>query len=231
MLHCSVRSHSASSVLKRRSEAGVIHSEVWLVRAMKAIAVQQYGGRNNSTSPSFPSPSSTPDQVLVRVKSAGVNPVDWEIAAGYLDPLMNVHFLLILGWDVSGVVVSVGAAVWEYQAGDEVIGYVRKDEVQHGTYAELVAAPVRTLVCKPMSMDWHQAAGLPLAGLTAYQSLKRVDATRGETVLIHAAAGGVGSLGVQIAVAKGLRVIGTASERNHDFLRTLGAEPVAHKRY
>ncbi|MEV6569299.1 NADP-dependent oxidoreductase [Streptomyces kronopolitis] len=195
---------------------------------MKAISTQRYGDPEVLTYADLPDPKVAPDSVLIRVRAAGVNPVDWKILAGYLDPMMDTHFPLIPGWDVSGVVEAVGVDATEYAIGDEVIGYVRKDAVQQGAYAELVAAPVRTLARKPASLDWQQAAGLPLAGLTAYQSLARVDAKKGETVLVHAAAGGVGSLAVQIAVARGARVIGTASEGNHDFLRSLGAEPVTY---
>ena len=109
-----------------------------------------------------------------------------------------------------------------------MIAYARKDWVQGGTFAELVTAPVRTVARKPKSLDWHQAAGLPLAGLTAYQLLARLGLKEGETVLVHAAAGGVGLFAVQIARALGARVIGTASEGNHEFLRGLGAEPVTY---
>ncbi|MFJ6748944.1 MULTISPECIES: NADP-dependent oxidoreductase [unclassified Streptomyces] len=195
---------------------------------MKAISTSRYGGPEVLEHGEQPDPKVGPDAVLLRVKAAGVNPVDWKIVAGYLDPMMDAHFPLIPGWDVSGVVEAVGADATEFAVGDEVIGYVRKDSVQHGTYAEKVAAPVRTLARKPASLNWQEAAGLPLAGLTAYQALKRVGAQLGETVLVHAAAGGVGSLAVQIAVALGAHVIGTASERNHDFLRSLGAEPVTY---
>ncbi|MET7797122.1 NADP-dependent oxidoreductase [Streptomyces decoyicus] len=195
---------------------------------MKAIIANSYGGPEVLEYTDRPDPKVGPDSFLIRVKAAGVNPVDWKIVAGYLDPMMDVHFPLVPGWDVAGVVEAVGADATEYEVGDEVIGYVRKDEVQHGTYAELVAAPVRTLARKPASLSWQQAAGLPLAGLTAYQALARVGTKAGETVLVHAAAGGVGSLAVQIAVAQGARVIGTASERNHAFLRSLGAEPVTY---
>ncbi|MGK4583692.1 NADP-dependent oxidoreductase [Kitasatospora sp. HPMI-4] len=196
---------------------------------MKAIAIRRYGGPEVVEYTELPDPKVGPDSVLVRVRAAGVNPVDWKIREGYLDGMMDVHFPLIMGWDLAGVVQAVGGAVTEFRPGDEVIGYVRKDWVEHGTYAELVSAPVRTLARKPAALDWAQAGGLPLAGLTAYQSL--VEAARlrsGETVLIHAAAGGVGSLAVQIAKALGARVIGTASERNHAYLRGLGAEPVTY---
>ncbi|WP_039631191.1 NADP-dependent oxidoreductase [Streptomyces sp. 769] len=195
---------------------------------MKAITTNSYGGPEVLTYSEQPDPKVGPDSVLIRVHAAGVNPVDWKVVAGYLDGMMHAHFPLIPGWDVAGVVEAVGADATEYAVGDEVIGYVRKDEVQHGTYAELVAAPVRTLARKPDTLGWQQSAGLPLAGLTAYQSLKRARTKAGDLVLVHAAAGGVGSLAVQIAVAEGARVIGTASERNHDFLRSLGAEPVTY---
>ncbi|GAA2450719.1 NADP-dependent oxidoreductase [Streptomyces macrosporus] len=195
---------------------------------MKAIALKNYGGPDDLTLMDLPEPKLGPDAVLVRVKAAGVNPVDWKVGAGYLDAILDAHFPLIPGWDVAGVVERTGPEVHEFAPGDEVIGYVRKDWAQNGTYAELVAAPVRTLARKPAALDWRQAAGLPLAGLTAYQSLRRLDVGEGETVLVHAASGGVGSLATQIAVARGARVIGTASERNHDFLRELGAEPVTY---
>lgn len=198
------------------------------MRHMKAIVLHQYGGPDELTLQDLPDPKVAPGEVLVRVKAASVNPVDWKIGAGHLDAMMETHFPLIPGWDVAGVVEAVGLDVQEYAVGDEVIGYARKDSVQLGTYAELVAANVRLLAPKPAALDWTQAAGLPLAGLTAYQSLKRLGVGPGDTVLVHAAAGGVGSLGVQIARALGARVIGTASERNHDFLRDLGAEPVTY---
>lgn len=199
-----------------------------VVPGMKAIALNKYGGPDDLELTDLPEPRLGPDSVLVRVKAAGVNPVDWKVGAGHLDPVLDAHFPLVPGWDVAGVVERTGPDAGEFSPGDEVIGYVRKDWAQNGTYAELVAAPVRTLARKPAALDWNQAAGLPLAGLTAYQSLERLSVGEGQTVLVHAAAGGVGSLAVQIAAARGARVIGTASERNHDFLRTLGAEPVVY---
>ncbi len=141
---------------------------------------------------------------------------------------METHFPLVPDWDVAGVVERVGFDVEEFAPGDEVFGYIRKDSVQCGGYAELVSAHVRMLARKPTVLSWEQAAGMPLAGLAAYQAIKRVGVRAGETVLVHAAAGGVGSLGVQIAMALGARVIGTASERNHDFVRQLGGEPVVY---
>jgi NADPH:quinone reductase-like Zn-dependent oxidoreductase len=176
-----------------------------------------------------PEPKVGPDFVLVRAKAAGVNPVDWKIREGNLDGLLQTDFPVVPGWDLAGVVERTGPAVSEFSPGDEVMGYVREDHVGRGTYAELVAAPVRTLGRKPARLSWAEAAGLPLAGLTAYQSLTKALAVTGDdTVLIHAAAGGVGSFAVQIARAKGARVIGTAGPHNHDYLRELGAEPVRY---
>ncbi|GAA0528814.1 oxidoreductase [Saccharopolyspora subtropica] len=195
---------------------------------MKAIVLDEYGGPDALRLTDLPEPKVAPGEVLIRVKAAGVNPVDWKLGEGNLDGFMETHFPLIPGWDVAGVVERVGFDVTEYAPGDEVFGYIRKDAVQLGGYAELVSAHVRMLARKPAALSWEQAAGVPLAGLTAYQAIKRVGVGSGDTVLVHAAAGGVGSFGVQIAVARGARVIGTASERNHDFVRQLGAEPVTY---
>jgi NADPH:quinone reductase-like Zn-dependent oxidoreductase len=195
---------------------------------MKAITFAEYGDPDILQLTDVPDPKVGPGEVLIRVRSASVNPVDWKVMRGYLDGLMVVEFPAIPGWDVSGVVEAVGPDTPEWSPGDEVIAYARKDWVHGGTFAELVTAPVRTVARKPKSLDWHQAAGLPLAGLTAYQLLARLGLKEGETVLVHAAAGGVGLLAVQIARALGARVIGTASEGNHEFLRGLGAEPVTY---
>ncbi|PRY52963.1 NADPH:quinone reductase-like Zn-dependent oxidoreductase [Knoellia remsis] len=195
---------------------------------MRAITYSEYGTTDVLTSSEVPDPKVGPAEVLIRVRSASVNPVDWKIMAGYLDPLMQADFPVVPGWDVAGVVEAVGPDTPEFEVGDEVIAYARKDWVQHGTFAELVAAPVRTVARKPKALDWNEAAGLPLAGLTAYQLLTRLGVGEGDTVLVHAAAGGVGVLAVQIARALGARVIGTASSGNHDFLRELGVEPVEY---
>ncbi|WP_181188140.1 NADP-dependent oxidoreductase [Actinopolyspora mortivallis] len=196
---------------------------------MKAMALTEFGGPEVLSEHELDDPLVGPDRVLVETRAAGVNPVDWKIRRGYLRGLFPHHTPLVSGWDVAGVVRAVGPAVTDYRPGDEVVGYVREDHVQNGTYAELVAAPDRTLAHKPASVDFPEAAGLPLAGLTALQMLRAVGVGEQDSVLVHAAAGGVGHLGVQIARALGAsRVIGTASERNHEFLRELGAEPVTY---
>ena len=196
---------------------------------MKAIAIQRYGGPEVLELMDLPEPRLGPDVVLVRVRYAGVNPADWKIREGFIDDWFESHFPMVMGCDLSGVVERTGLGVTEFAPGDEVVGYVRADHMQRGTYGELVAAPVRTLAHKPRALDWRAAAGLPAAGLTAYQALRRhLRIGPGEVLLVHAAAGGVGSLAVQIGRALGARVIGTASERNHAFLRSLGAEPVTY---
>ncbi|MFJ7495320.1 NADP-dependent oxidoreductase [Streptomyces sp. NPDC097727] len=196
---------------------------------MKAISYSSYGGAEVLEYGERPDPKVGPDTVLVKVRAAAVNPVDWKAREGYLDAGLQAVFPVIPGWDMSGVVVQPGVAVDEFAVGDEVIGYVREDFLCRGTFAEYVAAPVRTLARKPLSLSFEEAAGLPLAGLTAYQVLHRtLKIQDGETVLVHAAAGGVGSLAVQIARHAGARVIGTASEPNHEHVRQLGGEPVAY---
>lgn len=195
---------------------------------MRAMTYDRFGGNEVLSQTEQPLPKVGPGEVLVRVRCAAVNPVDWKIMAGGLRDLMDTVFPVVPGWDVAGVVERTGIDAPEFSEGDEVIAYARKDYVHGGTFAEYVTVPVRCLARRPSALSWQQAAGLPLAGLTAYQTLTRLGTKEGETVLIHNAAGGVGSLGVQIARALGARVIGTASPANHDRLRELGAEPVAY---
>ncbi|GAB2802382.1 NADP-dependent oxidoreductase [Streptomyces daliensis] len=195
---------------------------------MKAITIRHYGDAEALELTERPTPEVAPGEFLVRVKAAGVNPADEKIAIGNLDGIMVTHFPLIPGFEMSGVIEARGFGATEFEIGDEVIGFVLKDWAQNGTYAELVSAPARTLARKPPSWDWPHAACLPLNGLTAHQAIKRVGVGEGDTVLIHGASGGVGTLAVQLAAVRGAHVIGTAGERNHDYLRELGATPVAY---
>jgi NADPH:quinone reductase-like Zn-dependent oxidoreductase len=196
---------------------------------VKAIAYTRFGDADVMSLQELPDPLIGPDHVLVDVRAAGVNPVDCKVRAGYLQGLLPHHLPLIPGWDVAGVVRAVGVGVHDWKPGDEVLAYARKDHVQFGTCAESVSVPDRMIARKPSTVDFVTAAALPLAGLTALQSLKVVGAGSGDVVLVHAAAGGVGHLQVQIARELGAsRVIGTASPRNHEFVRSLGAEPVAY---
>ncbi|MEU4424375.1 NADP-dependent oxidoreductase [Actinoplanes sp. NPDC024001] len=196
---------------------------------MKAIALDEYGDADVLRLRDLPDPAVGPDVVRIRVRAAGINPVDYKIRQGYLQGAFPHHTPLIPGWDVAGVVDAVGPAVTRFAVGDEVMAYARKDSVQHGTYAELVGVAEPAVAAKPASLDFVRAGGLPLAGLTAFQALTAVDVGPGDVVLVHAAAGGVGHLAVQLARALGAaRVIGTASSANHDFLRGLGCEPIEY---
>lgn len=194
-----------------------------VVRGMRAMTYDHYGDDSVLELTDQPMPKVGPGEVLVRVKTASVNPVDWKLMGGGLDQLMDVYFPVIPGWDVAGVVERVGIDTPEFAAGDEVFAYARKDVVHGGTFAEYVTVPVRALARKPAALDWAAAGALPLAGLTAYQSLSRLHVGPLDTVLIHNGAGGVGSLAVQIATAMGATVIASSSPANHGYLRELGA--------
>jgi NADPH:quinone reductase-like Zn-dependent oxidoreductase len=195
---------------------------------MRAVYYESFGGPEVLTVGELPDPPVGPDGVLVRVRAAGVNPVDYKIRQGKLQGAYPWAFPIVPGWDVAGVVEQVGPSVTEYAPGDEVIGYARKDHVQYGTSAELVGVFPRHLAPKPASASFAEAAALPLAGLTAAQTLDAAGVGSGDVVLVHNASGGVGSFAVQLAADRGARVLGTASERNHDYLRSLGAEPVTY---
>jgi NADPH:quinone reductase-like Zn-dependent oxidoreductase len=196
---------------------------------MRAVTYDSYAPDNSRlTYGEVEDPKVGPGQVLIQVRAAAVNPVDWKVMAGGLDGMMDAVFPVIPGWDVAGVVTRTGPDTPEFAVGDEVMAYARKDVVHAGTFAEYVAVAAPSVARKPAGLDWPQAAGLPLTGLTALRSLDRLEVGPGDVVLVHNAAGGVGSIAVQLGVHRGARVIGTASERNHDFVRELGAEPVAY---
>ncbi|PWD51350.1 alcohol dehydrogenase [Serinibacter arcticus] len=195
---------------------------------MKAITYSEFGSADVLTLTDLPEPHIGPDTMLVKVVAAGVNPVDHKIREGYLQGLIDATFPVVPGWDVAGVVVKPGLDTPEFAEGDEILAYARKDSLDGGSLAEYIAVPVRTATRKPAALSFEQAAALPLAGLTALQTVRRSGVREGQTVLVHAAAGGVGSIAVQLAVHAGARVVGTASPRNHDFLRSLGATPISY---
>jgi NADPH:quinone reductase-like Zn-dependent oxidoreductase len=196
---------------------------------MQAIALTEYGGPDVLAMTEVADPLVGPDRVLVRVHAAGVNPVDWKIRAGDLRSWFQHHEPLVPGFDMAGVVEQVGPAVTRFAVGDEVMGNVREDHLQYGTYAQLVSAPERTLALKPTSASFVEAAALPLAGLTALQVCQAAQVGADDIVLVHNASGGVGHLAVQIAGSMGAaRVIGTTGERNDDFVRSLGAHPLRY---
>jgi NADPH:quinone reductase-like Zn-dependent oxidoreductase len=195
---------------------------------MRAIAFEEFGDETVLDLVDLPRPNVGHFRALVRVKAAGVNPIDDKIRQGKMDGVIDTFFPVVPGWDLAGVVEEVHYTATGFQPGDEVIGCAYPDYLHHGSYAELVPVPVRALARKPRNATWEQSAGLPTAGLTAYQALEAIQARAGDTVLVHGASGGLGSLAVQIARILGAKVIGTASERNHEFLRDLGAQPVRY---
>ncbi|MEV4195580.1 NADP-dependent oxidoreductase [Streptomyces toxytricini] len=195
---------------------------------MRAVVVSQWGGPEVLTETEIDRPEPGLGEILVRVHAAGVNPVDWKTRA--TGALVSWDRIPVVGWDVSGTVEAVGPGVTLYRPGDEVYGMPRFPR-QAGGYAEYVTAPARHFARKPASLDHVQAAALPLAALTAWQALvDTAGVTAGQRVLVHAAAGGVGHLAVQIAKARGAYVIGTASAAKHGVLRGLGADELVDYR-
>jgi NADPH:quinone reductase-like Zn-dependent oxidoreductase len=194
---------------------------------VKAIVMRAHGGPDVLELQEAPRPEPAPTEVLVRVAVAGVNPVDWKVREEPWLPDLMGEPPLILGWDVAGTVEAVGYGVTRFAAGDPVFGMPWFPRLARA-YAEYVTAPSRQLARTPGVLDQEAAGGLPLAGLTAWQALVDTAGVReGHRVLVHAAAGGVGHLAVQIAKARGAEVIGTARADKHDFLRDLGVdEPI-----
>jgi len=196
---------------------------------MKAIVYRRYGGPEVLELAEVAPPKVNVDSVLIRVHAAAVNPVDLALRGGYGETTVPTYFPVIPGWDIAGVVEQVGIGVGEFKPGDEVIGYVRISVAhQHGGYAEQVATEPHMLAPKPANLSREEAAALPLNGLTAYQAVVRaLDVQAGSTLLVYGAAGGVGSLAVQIAIARGATVIGVAADSHAEMLRGLGARPVS----
>jgi NADPH:quinone reductase-like Zn-dependent oxidoreductase len=195
---------------------------------MKAVVAEQYGGAEVlELSDDLPMPRVGPNGVLVEMRAASVNPVDWKLRQGLLHAVMPVVFPVIWGCDLSGVVKEVGPSVTLFKPGDEVYGmkdgYVAK--TYRGTYAEYVVVPEKSLAAKPKALSHEQAAAVPLTALTAWQAMVNQGRLKpGQRVLIHAGAGGVGIMAIQIAKAFGAYVAATASARNQDLLRELGAD-------
>ena len=187
---------------------------------MRAISQRSLGGPEVLEVVETDRPEPGPGQVLVRVRAAGVNPADGKIRSGVVQRFADPPFTV--GLDFSGVVAAVGEQVTRFRAGDDVYGCVFPP---NGSYADYVVVAIDALAVKPGNLDHEHAAALPVTALTAWQALTGVAAVRpGQRVLVHAAAGGMGHLAVQIAKAHGAHVVGTARTANHDFLRELGAD-------
>lgn len=194
---------------------------------MKAIAINEFGGRDKLQLIDLPVPEVLEGEILVQVKAAGVNPVDWKIREGYLKDLFSHQFPVILGWDAAGLVEGVGNGVKRFKSGDEIFAYCRKPIVHGGAYGEYILLKEEHAALKPKNISFEEAASIPLAALTAYQSLfDAANLQPGETILIHAAAGGVGGFGVQLARGHGAVVWATASSRNKAYVQDLGASQV-----
>ena len=190
---------------------------------MKAVVIHEYGGPDVLKYEDIPRPEPKDDQLLIRVIAAGVNPVDGMIRSGMFDREGSRAFPIILGGDVAGVVEKVGSKVTKLKAGDPMFAYVSLDN--SGGYAQYALVPEREAAPKPKSLTYVEAAAVPIVAMTAWQAL--VDTAKlsaGQTVLIHGGSGGVGSFAIQIAKARGAKVIATASTANQDFLKQLGAD-------
>jgi NADPH:quinone reductase-like Zn-dependent oxidoreductase len=189
---------------------------------MKAIRIHQYGGPEVLAQVEMQRPVPGANEVLIKVRAASVNPVDWKIRAGYMKDFLPLTLPATLGSDISGTIEEVGPGAARFKRGDEVYASLG---LEGGGYAEYAVAKEEIVAAKPSTLDHVQTAAIPVAGLTAWQTLFEVAQLRaGQNVLIHAAAGGVGNFAVQFAKAKGAYVIGTASSRNLGFLRELGVD-------
>jgi NADPH:quinone reductase-like Zn-dependent oxidoreductase len=191
---------------------------------MKAIRIHSFGGPEVLQLEDVAQPVPAADEILIKVYASGVNPVDWVVREGGNDALRAYLTLpMTLGWDAAGVVEEVGSEVTGFQKGDAVYG--EPNFPGNGSYAEYCAAKASQFALKPRSLSFTEAAGVPLAGLTAWTGLfEHGKLQPGQRVLIQGASGGVGSFAVQFAKAKGAYVIGTASAGNLDYLRQLGAD-------
>ena len=188
---------------------------------MKAVVIDEFGGPGvlHVADRELPEPGA--GQVRVRVRAAGVNGIDGTIRSGAAQQMFPTQLPAVLGLEIAGTVDAVGPRVEELAAGDDVLGFA-----DGGGYAEYALAT--TVAPKPAELGWTEAAALPVAAETALRVLGLLEVTQGDTLLIHGAAGGVGTVAVQLAIARGATVVGTASEANHDHLRELGATPVLY---
>lgn len=192
---------------------------------MKAARIHAYGDASQIVIEDAPLPALNDDDVLIRVVATSVNPVDWKIRKGYLKSMIPYQMPLIMGWDVSGVVEKTGPAVTKFKPGDAV--YSRPDIARNGAYAEYVAVRESEIAFKPATISHVEAASLPLVSITAWESLfTTANLSAGQKVLIHAGAGGVGSIAIQLAKAKGAHVTATGSAAKSALVKSLGADEV-----
>ena len=194
-----------------------------MTSTMKAVRIHAFGCREVLELNDIAIPEAKQGEVFIKIHAASVNPVDWKIRQVYLQPLLNHALPLTMGWDVSGEVVAVGGGVIHLKVGDEV--YSRPNIANNGSYAEYMTASAEEVALKPKSLTWQEAAGVPLAGLTAWQGLYELaDIEAGEQVLIHGGSGAVGQFAIQLAKLRGATVYTTTSARNTDLVLSLGAD-------
>ncbi len=193
---------------------------------MKAVRISEFGGREVLKIQETERPIPQADEILVKIYASGVNPVDWVVREGgndVLRPLLKLP--MTLGWDAAGTIEELGSGVTDFKKGDKVYGI--PNFPGDGSYAEYVAAKASQFALKPKSISFNEASGVPLTGMVACNALFELGKLEaGQRVFIHGASGGVGSLAVQIAKAKGAYVIGSASASNQDFLKQIGADEV-----
>ena len=184
---------------------------------MKAVRIHAFGGPEELRYEDAPRPAPKPGEVLIRIHASAVNPADWKFRSGFFGK--DIPLPLTLGFDFSGVIDTLGESVTRWKVGDEVYGYAL------GAYAEYIAVKESMTVAKPESVDHIHAAAIASASLAAWRALfETAELEAGQKVLIHGATGGVGGFAVQLAHAKGIHVIGTASQRNQAYLKELGAD-------
>lgn len=195
------------------------------MKTMKAVRIHAYGGKEALVYEDAPLPEIAGDEMLVRVRAAGINPIDWKVRDGYARDFLNFTLPFIPGWDIAGTVEKIGAKVTRFHPGDKIFAFI--DLRRGGGYAEFAAVKEGEASFQPRALDPIKAAAVPLAALTAWQALfdiARLEA--GQKVLIHAAAGGVGHFAVQFAAWRNAHTICTASARHHDFLNDIGAHEI-----
>ena len=191
----------------------------------RAVVINEYGGKEKLAEAKVSLPELGADQVLVKVAATSINTIDWKLREGYLKQMFPWSFPIILGWDVAGEIVEVGQKVKDYHVGDRI--FARPETTRFGTYADYTIVDTNLLAPLPESIAFTEAAAVPLAGLTALQALFDHGSLKaGEKVLIHAGAGGVGTYAIQLAKNAGAYVITTASPRNHELVKKLGADEV-----
>ncbi|PKD44124.1 NADP-dependent oxidoreductase [Rhodohalobacter barkolensis] len=194
-------------------------------KKMKAAYYEEFGELNQIKVGELDKPEPGEGEVLIRIQSAGVNPVDAAVARGMLKDAIPAEFPVVPGWDVAGLIEERGHSARRFAKGDKVYAYARRPVIQHGTFAEYISIPESYVAKSPEKLTMEEAGGVPLTGLTAYQSLFDAgDIKDGENLLILGASGGVGSLAIQLAKWKGANVIAVAGSSNQDYMKELGAD-------